>query len=195
MKTKAFEALNRSLLEQGNEPFTNPRNAAAGSLRQLDPRITAERPLDFIAYEMLKHRNGAYSSDTDVITAFQEWSLPVPRKVTLVSKKARVFKHYHQREDDRESLPYEIDGVVIKVNDWEVRKQIGTTSHHPRWALAYKFEPRREITRIRDIVIPVGRTAVLTPVALLRPVDVGGVTVSRATLHNREEVRRKDVCG
>lgn len=193
IKAEAFEALNRTLLEKGSEPFANPRNAAAGSLRQLDPRITAGRPLSFIAYEMLKARNGSHSSDTDVLTAFQEWGLPVPKKVTLISEKAKVFKHYHQWEADRDGLPYEIDGVVIKVNDWEVRKKLGSTSHHPRWALAYKFEPRREITRIRDIVIQVGRTGVLTPVALLQPVDVGGVTVSRATLHNREEVGRKDV--
>jgi DNA ligase (NAD+) len=193
MKIPAFEALNRKLLEAGNEPFANPRNAAAGSLRQLDPRITAERPLDAVVYEVMAVEGGRFSTDSQALKSLEDWGLPTPRRVLEVSTVSEIVKRHARLAEERDRLPYEIDGVVIKLDDLGARDKLGSTAHHPRWAIAYKFAPRGEETRIEQIAIQVGRTGVLTPVALMRPVEVGGVTISRATLHNREEVERKDV--
>jgi DNA ligase (NAD+) len=193
MKISAFEALSRKLLEAGNEPFANPRNAAAGSVRQLDPRITAARPLDLVAYEIVGIEGQAFETDTAVLEALRAWGLKVPEKVIGVTNAEDVIAHHVRWAEQRDKLDYQIDGVVIKVDDRRARQKLGSTAHHPRWAMAYKFEPRHEITRLEDIAVQVGRTGILTPVALMRPVDVGGVTVSRASLHNREEVRRRDV--
>ena len=193
MKISAFEALNRKLLEAGNEAFANPRNAAAGSLRQLDPRITAERPLDAVVYEVMAVEGVRFSTDSEALRSFEDWGLPRPSRVFDVSTVGEIVKRHAQLAKERDRLPYEIDGVVIKLDDLDARDNLGSTAHHPRWAIAYKFAPRAEQTRIEQIAIQVGRTGVLTPVALMRPVEVGGVTISRATLHNREEVQRKDV--
>ena len=193
MKISAFEALNRKLLETGNEPFANPRNAAAGSLRQLDPRITAERPLDVVVYEVMAVEGVKFSSDSQALKSLQAWSLPTPKRIFAVSTVSEIVMRHAQLAEERDRLPYEIDGVVIKLDDLGARDKLGSTARHPRWAIAYKFAPRGDETRIEQIAIQVGRTGVLTPVALMRPVDVGGVTISRATLHNREEVQRKDV--
>jgi DNA ligase (NAD+) len=193
MKIPAFEALNRKLLEAGNEPFANPRNAAAGSLRQLDPRITAERPLDVVVYEVMAVDGIRFSKDSQALKSLEDWGLPTPRRVLEVSTVSEIVEHHARLAEERDRLPYEIDGVVIKLDDLGARDKLGSTAHHPRWAIAYKFAPRGEETRIEEIAIQVGRTGVLTPVALMRPVEVGGVTISRATLHNREEVQRKDV--
>lgn len=193
MYLSAFEALNQSMVEKGSEPYVNPRNSAAGSLRQLDQRVTAERPLEVLAYDVLVSRGVQLVSDENAIQALRDWGFKTPERVALATTVGEILKYHERYEADRDELNYEIDGVVIKVDDLDARADLGATSHHPRWALAFKFEPRKEITRIERIALSVGRTGTLTPVALLRPVEVGGVTVSRASLHNREELIRKDV--
>ncbi len=194
MRLGEFERLNERLLEQGREPFANPRNAAAGALRQLDPRLTAERPLDIFVYDILAAGDDvAHGSQWQVLESLAAWGL----KVNPLNRRARAVAEIeaaHRRlVDARDEIDYEMDGLVIKLDELAARDELGSTSHHPRWAFAFKFPPRREETVILSIVPSVGRTGVVTPVALMRPVEIGGVTVSRATLHNREEVARKDV--
>ena len=189
----AFEALNQSLVEDGAEPYANPRNATSGAIRQLDSAITARRPLQCIAYDVLGARGAPFRTDLEGVEALRNWGFQVPDRTRLVRTVEEILEYHASFDADREDLDYEIDGVVIKLNDLDERTDLGSTSHHPRWALAFKFQPRREVTRVDRIAIQVGRTGVLTPVALLRPVEVGGVTVSRATLHNREELERKDI--
>jgi DNA ligase (NAD+) len=193
MSLEAFEALNTALLESGEEPFANPRNATSGALRQLDSSITAARPLKFLAYDVLAVRGAAFRTDSDALAALRKWGFRLPDRVELVRSVDGILAYHAAFHRDRDSLDYEIDGVVVKLNDLDERVDLGMTSHHPRWAIAFKFEPRREVTRVDRIAVSVGRTVVITPVALLLPVEVGGVTVSRATLHNRDEVERKDV--
>jgi DNA ligase (NAD+) len=193
MSLSAFEALNERMVERGSEPYINPRNSASGFLRQLDPRRTAERPLELLAYDILMVRGAQLSSDCESVQALREWGFRTPERVTLAETVEEILDYHGAYGADRDELDYEIDGVVIKVDHLDARADLGATSHHPRWALAYKFEPRKEITRLDKIAVSVGRTGKLTPVALLRPVEVGGVTVSRASLHNREEVARKDI--
>lgn len=193
MKVSAFEDLNRRLLEAGKEPFANPRNAAAGSLRQLDPHITAQRALDLEVYEILMIDGVSFETDREVIAALLAWGFPVPAPIHYTNDMEGIEAYHADLAARRDRMEHEIDGIVIKVDDHGLRRLLGSTTRHPRWALAYKFEPRREITRVHDIVVQVGRTGVLTPVALLQPVEVGGVTVSRATLHNREEIQRRDI--
>ena len=193
MPLSAFEALNERMVARGSEPYVNPRNSASGFLRQLDPRLTAERPLDVLAYDILTVRGAKLASDSEAVRALHQWGFKTPERVTVVETVEEILEYHEAYAADRNDLDYEIDGVVIKVDHLDARADLGATSHHPRWALAYKFEPRKEITRIEKIAVSVGRTGKLTPVALLRPVEVGGVTVSRASLHNREEVARKDI--
>ena len=193
MHLSDFEALNERMVAQGSEPYVNPRNSASGFLRQLDSRVTAERPLDLLAYDILMVRGVQLTSDHEAVRALREWGFKTPERVELVATVEEIFDYHERYGADRDDLDYEIDGVVIKLDHLDARADLGSTSHHPRWALAYKFEPRREITHIEKIAVSVGRTGKLTPVALLRPVEVGGVTVSRASLHNREEVARKDI--
>jgi DNA ligase (NAD+) len=194
MPRSAFARLNRELTLRGDEAFANPRNAAAGSLRQLDAKITAARGLRFVAYEFLAVRGFAPNQDREVLTALRRWGFTVPERALFAHTLADVERYHRKLAELRERLDYEIDGIVLKPDSLEVRARLGATSHHPRWALAYKFAPRAETTIVDDVVFQVGRTGVLTPVALLRPVDVGGVTVSRATLHNLDELARRDVC-
>jgi DNA ligase (NAD+) len=193
MPISGFNALNRRLLQTGVEPFANPRNAAAGSLRQLDPRVTARRPLRLVAYEVLANTGSRLETDEEALIALRAWGLCVPERLAIATCLDDVFRYHHELDRARDRLDVEIDGVVVKVDDLALRRALGATSHHPRWALAYKFAPRVEVTRVVDVVVQVGRTGVLTPVALLRPVDVGGVTVARGTLHNRAEAERRDV--
>ena len=188
-----FEALNERVVNRGGEPYVNPRNSASGALRQLDSRITAERPLTFLAYDILTIRGAAFRTDEDGFEALGEWGFKRPERVQLARSVDEILAYHAAFARDRDSLDYEIDGVVIKLNHLVTREDLGSTSHHPRWAMAFKFEPRKEVTRIERIAVSVGRTGKITPVALLRPVEVGGVTVSRASLHNREELARKDV--
>lgn len=193
MYISAFERFNQKLLEEGGEPYASPRNSAAGAIRQLDSRVTAQRELDCLAYDVLAVRGETFRRDRDALQALREWGFKVPERVELVDDVQGILDYHARYEADRDELDYEIDGVVVKLDDLEERADLGATSHHPRWAIALKFEPRKEVTRVERIIVSVGRTGALTPVALLRPVQVGGVTISRASLHNREEVARKDV--
>lgn len=197
MPIQGFERLNERLLNEGKEPYANPRNSAAGSLRQLDPQITASRPLDCYAYDVLAADWGngePVATQAEVLDALAAWGFQVAPIIRRGAESVEEIIEYHAdllaRRDD---LEYEIDGVVVKLDDLAARERMGATSHHPRWAFAYKFPPRKEVTRVMTIFPSVGRTGVVTPVAMLRPVEIGGVTVARATLHNREEVARKDV--
>ncbi len=193
MHKDEFQKLNKRRIQNGEEPFANPRNAAAGSVRQLDPRKAAAIPLDIFFYDILEVRGVALASQWDLLRRLPAWGLkadPHNRKCSTLDE----VKSYHAKmEAERDSLSYEIDGVVVKLDDFALRARLGMRQRSPRWALAWKFAPKKEVTVLRDIVVQVGRTGVLTPVALLDPVNVGGVTVSRATLHNEDEVRRKDV--
>lgn len=212
MELGPFEVHNERLIAEGKPPFANPRNAAAGALRQLDWRLTARRPLDVFVYDILAwgtHRTepsplsklprsraaDGFSLRTqwEVLDALAGWGFRVTELRRRVDGAGGVLEFFRYLTDLRDDIPFEIDGVVIKLDDLAARQELGTTSHHPRWAFALKFQPRKEITHLLDIVASVGRTGVVTPVAMLRPVEIGGVTVSRATLHNREEVLRKDV--
>ncbi|MBI3807688.1 MAG: NAD-dependent DNA ligase LigA [Nitrospirae bacterium] len=193
MRLDDFQALNRRITEQSGDAFANPRNAASGSLRQLDSTITATRPLVVTCYEIMAVSGTVPPTHWDELETLAQWSLPVPTHRRLCTSIDEVMAFHRETESMRDQLPYEIDGVVVKVNrrDWQSR--LGMKSRSPRWAIAYKFTPRKEITVVQDIVVSVGRTGTLTPVALLKPVEVGGVTISRATLHNADEVARKDI--
>jgi len=193
MRIGAFEALNERLLAAGEEPFANPRNAAAGSLRQLDPTVTAQRPLDLYVYDVLSISGVTFATDRESLEAVAAWGFPVPDLTGQAATVDGILAYHADLLARRDELDFEIDGIVVKLDDLEARRRLGTTARHPRWAYAFKFPPRREVTRVLGITASVGRTGVVTPVALMRPVELGGVTVSRATLHNREEVVRKDV--
>jgi DNA ligase (NAD+) len=193
--TKAgFTALNKMQEQSGGKIFANPRNAAAGSLRQLDPGITAKRPLQFIAHGTgLFEGKNLPDKHTDILAQLKKWGLPVSPETRKVKGIEGCFEYYHEIGERRSKLPYEIDGVVFKVNDIPQQKILGFVSRAPRWAIAYKYPPAEVSTRILDIEVQVGRTGALTPVARLEPVTVGGVTVTNATLHNEDEIRRKDI--
>jgi len=193
MLIEEFERLNARLTQLDKPVFANPRNASAGALRQLDPGVTAQRPLVVYTYEAMAIDGATFSSQWEVLDALRDWGFKVSRHVQEAATIDEAIQRHHQLEEQRDDLEYEVDGVVIKLNDLAAREEMGATAHHPRSAFAYKFQPRREVSEIFDIVVQVGRTGKLTPVAMLRPVDVGGVTVSRASLHNREEIERKDI--
>ena len=194
MSKAGFHALNRSQQESGGKLFANPRNAAAGSLRQLDPAVTAQRPLLFFAYGV-----GDYSGADlpgqhyHLLQRLQDYGLPVSPEARLVRGLEGCHEYFDAIGRKRDKLPYEIDGVVFKVNSLREQEQMGFVSRAPRWAIAYKYPPQEVSTRITDIEVQVGRTGALTPVARLEPVAVGGVTVTNATLHNEDEIRRKDI--
>ncbi len=193
MKLADFQALNRRITERGDEPFANPRNAAAGSLRQLDSRITADRPLFVVCYEIMVQSGSLPETHWHELDSLARWGLPIPTHRRLCGALRDVTAFHSEMEAARDALPFEIDGIVVKVNRRAWQDQLGQRSRSPRWAVAYKFTPRKEITQVQDIAVSVGRTGTLTPLALLKPVDVGGVTISRATLHNADEVARKDI--
>jgi DNA ligase (NAD+) len=193
MHAEDFEKLNETLLAEGKEPFANPRNASAGAVRQLDPRITASRPLYLYAYDILASEGVEVETQWDVLESLRAWGLSVNERSKKGETVDDILAYHAGLDAERDDLGYEIDGVVIKLNDLDAREGLGWTSRHPRWAFAFKFPPRKEITRILSIVLSVGRSGVVTPVAMMLPVEIGGVTVARATLHNREEVARKDV--
>ncbi|MFN7953700.1 MAG: NAD-dependent DNA ligase LigA [bacterium] len=188
-----FERLNARRLAAGEPTYKNPRNTAAGSIRQLDPKLTASRPLRFFAYAVGGVEGVDLASHHDALGALAAWGFPVNPLRKRVSRIEDVLAYREDILARRDELAYEVDGVVIKVDSLAEQRALGTLTATPRWALAYKFPPRPARTRVNDIVAQVGRTGTLTPVAHLEPVDVGGVTVSRATLHNLGEVRRKDV--
>jgi DNA ligase (NAD+) len=189
----AFQKMNRERDEEGQPIFANPRNAAAGSLKQLDSTITAKRPLDIFCYGIGSVEGAAFSSHWDFRQRIQEWGLkPVPRG-KLCRGLDEILSYRDQIEAERDALPYEIDGLVVKVNSTELQERLGQIARSPRWAIAYKFKPRQATTRILDIVAQVGRTGTLTPVASLEPVPIGGVIVKSASLHNMDEIARKDI--
>ncbi|MFC4448666.1 NAD-dependent DNA ligase LigA [Halorussus aquaticus] len=188
----AFRRLNRERVERGEDPFANPRNAAAGTLRQLDPSVTAGRPLDVFFFDVL---DSSYDFDShwEQHETLPEWGLRVNDRSERTDDIEDALDYRDRLMADRPDLNYEIDGTVIKVDDLDTCAELGTTERHYRWAYAYKFPARSEVTTITDITVQVGRTGRLTPVALLDPVDVGGVTVSRASLHNPEEIAEMNV--
>ncbi|WP_456415278.1 NAD-dependent DNA ligase LigA [Thiolapillus sp.] len=194
MPKKGFEELNRRARNKGEKTFANPRNAAAGSLRQLDPKITATRPLSFYAYgwgELSVERLAdSYSASLAVLKAL---GLPVSPEQKVVQGLAGCLGYFHAMANKRDDLEYEIDGVVFKVNDLDQQERLGYVSRAPRWAIARKFPAQEALTVVKDVEFQVGRTGAVTPVARLQPVEVGGVVVRNATLHNMDEVRKKDV--
>ncbi len=193
MRKGEFQKLNKSRIEKGEEPFANPRNAAAGTVRQLDPSKVAATALDIVFYDILEIRGRSFASDWEMLQQFPKWGLRTDPHNRKCSSLEQIEQYHAAMSKERDKLDYEIDGVVIKLDNCALREKMGMRQRSPRWALAWKFEPKHDVTILRDIVVQVGRTGVLTPVALLEPVNVGGVTVSRATLHNAGEVRRKDI--
>jgi len=193
MRLEEFEALNRRMTEMGKESFANPRNAASGSLRQLDTRVTASRPLDLFAYDVMYADSVAIRSQRQALDLLSAWGFRTDPSSRLCEDLDEVVACHRELEAKRDELDYELDGIVVKVDRRDQQAELGSRSRSPRWAVAFKFAARQEVTDVLDIAVSVGRTGKLTPVALLRPVDVSGVTVSRATLHNQDEVRRKDV--
>ncbi|MEW6613066.1 MAG: NAD-dependent DNA ligase LigA [Pseudomonadota bacterium] len=189
----AFARLNREREEQGENVFANPRNAAAGSLRQLDPRVSARRPLRFFAWGIGAVSASIAPKHSQVLARLGDWGFQVSEYLHSVRGAAGCLDYYRDMAARRNDLPFEVDGVVYKVDDLAARERLGFTARAPRWAIAHKFPAQEETTVVEDIFPSVGRTGVVTPVAILRPVPVGGVMVSRATLHNQDEVERKDV--
>jgi DNA ligase (NAD+) len=194
MPLAGFERFNREAIARGEKSFVNPRNAAAGSLRQLDPRITAARPLDLFIYGLGIVEGGelpAHHSET--LQSLRHWGFKISPQSRVVAGAGGCLDYYREMGELRPKLPYQIDGVVYKVDDLELQRRLGFISRAPRWAVAHKFPAEEALTTVRDIEFQVGRTGALTPVARLEPVFVGGVTVSNATLHNMDELGRKDV--
>jgi DNA ligase (NAD+) len=189
----AFQKINRDREENGDPPFVNPRNAAAGSLRQLDPRITSRRPLSIFCYAPGFVEGAQFLSQQEFLASAAGWGLPVNPLTRLVDNIDGAVAYYHEMHELRESLPYEIDGTVVKINSFQLQRELGEKSRSPLWAIACKFPPRQAETQLEDVLLSVGRTGVITPVAQLRPIEISGVTVSRATLHNWEELAAKDI--
>lgn len=194
MNRADFDKLNRSRDESALPAFANPRNAAAGSVRQLDPRITSQRPLKFAAHGVGRVEGSFPETQMELLIGLNDLGIPANLANTKLCENIdEAVRHYHVLQEDRETLPYEIDGSVVKVNSLSDQVTLGLRTRSPRWAAAFKFEPLQAQTRVLRIEASVGRTGTLTPVAIMEPVSVGGVTVSRATLHNQDEVDRKDV--
>jgi DNA ligase (NAD+) len=193
MNRRAFEALNEQQAEQGGKIFKSPRNSAAGSVRVLDPKITASRRLDFFAYYLLVDGRPAKKRLSEMLGVLKEIHFRASEDWKLCHGIGNVEKYVEAWEGKREKLPYEIDGVVVKVDEVALQNELGYTSKAPRWAIAYKYPARQETTLVKEILVSVGRTGVLTPFAVFEPVTIGGVTVSKSTLHNLDEVRRLNV--
>ncbi len=195
LSKEAFQQLNKERIEKNKKAFANARNAAAGLVRQLDPGKVADVPLDIFFYEIISHNSKEtdFESQQNLQQQFKKWGLKINDLSKNATSQKEIKDFYRQLEGKREKLSYEIDGMVIKLNHRKLRSDLGSRGRSPRWAFAWKFEPRKEVTTLVDIIVQVGRTGILTPVALLEPVEVGGVIVSRATLHNEDEVKKKDV--
>lgn len=194
MPTSSFEALNKAREEEGQQLFANPRNAAAGSLRQLDSSVTAKRNLKFFGYALGEVSTAIAETQTSIREKLQSWGFAVPLPVALENDVDGLMRFYAEVMRIRADLEYDIDGIVYKVNDLALQERLGYVSRAPRWAIAHKFPAEQAITTLKAINIQVGRTGALTPVAELEPITVGGVLVSRATLHNEDEIARKDIC-
>jgi DNA ligase (NAD+) len=193
MSSGDFESLNRERLDRGEPPFANPRNATAGSIRQLDSRITASRPLDLFCYGIGEIDGPRFETQWEILQTLPEWGLRVNPLAERCADIEKAIAYFESLASRRESLPYEIDGAVIKVDEIRLQEDLGAIARSPRWAVACKFPPRQATTRVREIEVSVGRTGALTPVAHLDPVSIGGTTVRRATLHNQDEIERKDI--
>jgi DNA ligase (NAD+) len=193
MNKDEFKRINEERIHKGELPFANPRNAAAGSLRQLDPSITAKRKLDIFCYGVGKVEGYKFKTQWEILQTLPKWGLKVNPYVKLVKSIKEVIEYHHYIERIKETLPYEIDGVVIKVNDLSLWEKLGTKARSPRYALAYKFQPTQVTTQLLDVVFQVGRTGAVTPVAILKPVQIGGVIVERATLHNEDFIKNLDI--
>lgn len=194
MNKEDFARFNAEAEERGEKVFANPRNAAAGSLRQLDPKITAGRPLRIMIHGLGQVRGSEFASQREVVESVASWGLPTASKLgALCPDLASIQAYYDDLAARRETIDFEIDGVVIKVDDLKLQRRLGTRARNPRWAIAYKFPPREVETILERIEVQVGRTGALTPVAVLKPVSVGGVIVSSATLHNQDMIDEKDV--
>ncbi len=194
MPVSKFKHLNEELGGKGEKMFANPRNAAAGSVRQLDPKVTASRPLDFFAYGVGRAEGREFSTQWEVLDYLRGIGFKISPLIRRgFANVEDVIRHHEEVKEKRDELDYEIDGIVVKVNNIDQQNRLGTISRSSRWALAYKFPAREEFTLVKDIVVQVGRTGALTPVAVLEPVPIAGVTVSRATLHNEDELKKKDV--
>ena len=192
MERAAFLAFNAARAAAGEQVFANPRNFAAGSLRQLDPAVTASRPLNFFAYAWGAASDAFARTQSEALEHFRDWGFSVNEHSKLCRGIDQIMAYYRGLAENRAQLPYDIDGVVYKVNDLALQNRLGMRSRAPRWALAHKFAAERAQTVMRDIMITVGRQGTLTPTAVLEPVTVGGVVVQRATLHNEDEIKRKD---
>ncbi len=190
---KAFVKINKKRIDEGLEPFANPRNLASGSLRQLDPEITRQRPLSAFFYEVANAIDLGFNNHHKILKALKVWGLPVYDRWIVTSSIEEIQSFYSDFERERDDLEFEFDGVVVKVDDLRLREKLGFTARNPRWAIAYKFSPVEVTTEVHDIIVQVGRTGMLTPVAELEPVEVGGVIVKRATLHNFDDLAKKDV--
>ena len=196
MFKRDFAKLNEAQRAKGEKEFVNPRNAAAGALRQLDSRITASRRLSFFSYSIGFCEGAKLPNQHDQhMTLLQQWGVPIAQQRSVVRGLEGLLAYYHEIGAARGQLPFDIDGVVYKVNDIAQQQQLGFVSRAPRWAIAHKFPAEEALTTLLDIEVQVGRTGALTPVARLAPVFVGGVTVTNATLHNEDEIRRKDEIG
>ncbi len=192
MTKSGFKEYNKKQIDDGKQPFANPRNAAAGSIRQLDPAIVANRPLDIFIY-LISYTETPFKTQEETLKALKKAGFKTNHLAKKVGDINEAISYCKRLEQKREGLDYDIDGAVLKVNSIEKQEKLGSTSKHPRWAISYKFAAQQATTILKDIDIQVGRTGVLTPVAILKPVTVGGVTVSRATLHNFDELKRKDI--
>lgn len=193
LPNKEFQRLNQEREEAGETQFANPRNAAAGSLKLLDPHITAKRPLHLFAYAFGYYEDGMFKSHIECLEIIKDFGLPVDPHYKLCSDIDEVISYCNSWEDKRNDLEYQVDGMVVKVNSLEVHDKLGSTSKAPRWAMSYKYHPEEATTKIESIKVQVGKTGTLTPVAELTPVQLSGTTVSRATLHNFDEIERKDI--
>ncbi len=188
-----FDALNKELEEAGEPMFVNPRNAASGSLRQLDSAVTARRPLDFYAWGVGEIRPGDIETEWDLVGVLKNSGFRVDKRIMHCKNIEEAISFQHEVESARDDLPYEADGVVLKVNSREYQRRLGATAKHPRWSIAYKFKPRQAITKINEITVQVGRIGLLTPVAELEPVKISGITVKRASLHTDDIIRDRDI--
>ena len=193
MPLAAFKKMNQEREQKGLSLFANPRNATAGTVRQLDPNITAQRRLDYFAYMLLVDGRTYFDHHSKTLAALDIAGFKVNAARTIAKNFAEVWTFIEQEETKRETLPYEIDGIVVKVDRTALQEELGYTGKAPRWAIAYKYAARGGITQIENILVQVGRTGKLTPVAALKPVPIGGTTVSRATLHNMDEIERLGV--
>ena len=193
MPKEGFARFNEMLQEQGKEPFANPRNAAAGSLKLLDPSLVAKRPLDAFFYDVAETTGITFNLQNEILNALSNYGFKIPPWFRVCNSINEILHELENLRSARHDFPFEIDGAVIKLNERNLYPLLGTTAKNPRWAVAFKYQAEQAETKIKSITVQVGRTGVLTPVAELAPVEIAGTIVSRATLHNADEITRKDI--